>query len=202
MSLKCSLLGCDYTEPERVEERTERENEVVVTTREVQQCVRCGNEQVVSENKEVTAIEDTRETTPEEPDAPAPGAGVGDPWESVDSDPDASEHIESVGGTPDPPDPGADDGIIMEDSDPDADPEVPDEPQGPADAEAASEADDDGPETAWADAAASRRPVERTVYVCPECGFEAEEGTSLRPGDVCPECHGGYLGERTVERNE
>lgn len=33
--------------------------------------------------------------------------------------------------------------------------------------------------------------------VCPECGYAADGvGTSLRAGDICPECHGGYLAER------
>lgn len=33
--------------------------------------------------------------------------------------------------------------------------------------------------------------------VCPECGYSADGvGTSLRAGDICPECHGGYLAER------
>lgn len=32
---------------------------------------------------------------------------------------------------------------------------------------------------------------------CPECGYQATfGGTSLRAGDICPECHGGYLAER------
>lgn len=33
--------------------------------------------------------------------------------------------------------------------------------------------------------------------VCPECGYETRAmGASLRAGDICPECHGGYLTER------
>ncbi|MFP4631858.1 MAG: DUF7093 family protein [Halobacteriota archaeon] len=31
------------------------------------------------------------------------------------------------------------------------------------------------------------------LYRCPECGFGSAD-TSLREGDVCPECGGGYLG--------
>ncbi len=34
-------------------------------------------------------------------------------------------------------------------------------------------------------------------YYCPNCGFSAgEESASLRTGDICPNCHAGYLGER------
>ncbi|MFW6384051.1 MAG: DUF7093 family protein [Halodesulfurarchaeum sp.] len=29
--------------------------------------------------------------------------------------------------------------------------------------------------------------------VCPECGFTKGPGSSLRAGDICPECHRGYL---------
>lgn len=36
-----------------------------------------------------------------------------------------------------------------------------------------------------------------TEFVCPECGHTAESvASSLRPGDICPECHKGYLAER------
>lgn len=36
-----------------------------------------------------------------------------------------------------------------------------------------------------------------TEFVCPECGHTADSvGSSLRPGDICPECHKGYLTER------
>lgn len=36
-----------------------------------------------------------------------------------------------------------------------------------------------------------------TVLVCPECGLEREAaGSSLRAGDICPECKRGYLAER------
>lgn len=56
MGLRC-LLGHDFDEPELKREREERGNEVVVTIREVKTCARCGAEQVVSENKEVTSVE-------------------------------------------------------------------------------------------------------------------------------------------------
>ncbi|GAA0247360.1 oxidoreductase [Haladaptatus pallidirubidus] len=64
MGLRCSLLGHDYGESEIEREREEQGNEVVVTVREFQECARCGDQQVVSENKEVTAIEEP-EPTPE-----------------------------------------------------------------------------------------------------------------------------------------
>ncbi|MFC6730633.1 hypothetical protein ACFQDG_18435, partial [Natronoarchaeum mannanilyticum] len=41
------------------------------------------------------------------------------------------------------------------------------------------------------------RERETTEYVCPECGHTAAgTGTSLRAGDICPECRRGYIAER------
>jgi len=56
MGLKCRLLGHAYGDSEVERNREEQGDEVVVTIREVQVCERCGTEQVVSQNKEVTAI--------------------------------------------------------------------------------------------------------------------------------------------------
>ena len=56
MGLRC-LLGHDFSEPEIEKEREEDGREVVTTVREVKTCSRCGETQVVSENTEVTTIE-------------------------------------------------------------------------------------------------------------------------------------------------
>ncbi|MFC6874888.1 DUF7093 family protein [Halobellus marinus] len=56
MGLKCRLLGHAYGEPEVERSREENGDEVVVTVREVQVCDRCGAEETVSKNREVTAI--------------------------------------------------------------------------------------------------------------------------------------------------
>lgn len=57
MGLRCSLLGHDYGESEIERDREEQGSEVVVTVQEFQVCSRCGDEKVVSENKEVTSID-------------------------------------------------------------------------------------------------------------------------------------------------
>jgi len=57
MGLKCSVLGHAYGETTVERDREEQGSEVVITIREVETCDRCGNERVVSENKEVTSIE-------------------------------------------------------------------------------------------------------------------------------------------------
>ncbi|WP_224332931.1 DUF7093 family protein [Haloprofundus halobius] len=55
MGLRC-LLGHDFGETELEREREENGEEMVVTIREVKTCDRCGETQIVSENKEVTAV--------------------------------------------------------------------------------------------------------------------------------------------------
>lgn len=56
MAIKCSLLGHSFTGTDVEEEREEEGSEVVITVKEVEICDRCGERQVVSENKEVTSI--------------------------------------------------------------------------------------------------------------------------------------------------
>ncbi|MFB6091662.1 MAG: hypothetical protein ABEK02_01485 [Haloquadratum sp.] len=84
MGLKCRLLGHAYGEPEVERNREEQGDEVVVTIREVQTCERCGAEQVVSQNKEVTSIRSPDEVGLDEGAAdeggatPTPEAGAQD----------------------------------------------------------------------------------------------------------------------------
>ncbi|MXV61343.1 hypothetical protein GS429_04545 [Natronorubrum sp. JWXQ-INN-674] len=56
MVLRCSLLGHDYGESEVEREREERGSEVVLTVQEYEECVRCGDRNVISENTEVTSL--------------------------------------------------------------------------------------------------------------------------------------------------
>ena len=61
MGLRC-LLGHDFDEPELRREREEDGEEVVITVREEKTCSRCGYTKTVSENKEVTSIEQLAQT--------------------------------------------------------------------------------------------------------------------------------------------
>ena len=73
MVLRCSLLGHDYGDTEVEREREERGSEVVVTVQEYEECTRCGDRNVISENTEVKSLSGTatdRPTTPK-PDAEA-----------------------------------------------------------------------------------------------------------------------------------
>jgi ssDNA-binding Zn-finger/Zn-ribbon topoisomerase 1 len=57
MGLKCSVIGHKYGDAEVEREREEQGSEVVITIQERETCERCGKTRIVSENKEVTAIE-------------------------------------------------------------------------------------------------------------------------------------------------
>ena len=76
MGLRC-LFGHDFGEPELEREREEDGDEMVVTVREVKTCTRCGKTQVVSENKEVTAIRDSEDVGLDESETQATDADAG-----------------------------------------------------------------------------------------------------------------------------
>lgn len=73
MGLRC-LLGCDWGEPEIEREREERGDEVIITVNEIQTCSRCGKQQVVSENTEVTSLDQLTETAADNSIAEPPTA--------------------------------------------------------------------------------------------------------------------------------
>ncbi|MFC5278275.1 hypothetical protein ACFPM1_05795 [Halorubrum rubrum] len=91
MGIRC-LLGHDFSEPEIEREREEDGEEVVTTVREVKTCDRCGETQVVSENTEVTTMEQLTDqaTTAEatesgEPTAPTEPSGPAAPTEPTEA---------------------------------------------------------------------------------------------------------------------
>ncbi|KAB1186795.1 MULTISPECIES: hypothetical protein [Haloferax] len=92
MGLTCRLLGHSYSDPETEREREERGDEVVVSIRELQVCSRCGHEQVISENKEVTAIRTPEEVGMTEGEVETAAAG----FEPADPKPGATDSDESV----------------------------------------------------------------------------------------------------------
>ncbi|MFH5797577.1 oxidoreductase [Haladaptatus sp. CMAA 1911] len=123
MGLRCSLIGHDYGESEIEREREEQGNEVIVTVREFAECRRCGNEKVVSENKEVTAIEEP-EPTPEPIESRSADRRAEPPAETeiIDSSPTTEFESESEPATFndddfEPPESAEDDdGVILEDA--------------------------------------------------------------------------------------
>jgi hypothetical protein len=81
MSLKCSILGHRYGESDIERSREEDGSEVVTTIREIETCQRCGEQRVVSENKEVTTLETAADIVAEDLDEPGedePSEGAAD----------------------------------------------------------------------------------------------------------------------------
>jgi len=222
MGLKCSVFGHSYADTDVQREREEQGSEVVITIREVETCERCGEERVVSENKEVTTLE-----TPDiEPD-PAPegeslvaestgtdhGEGArdaelvdepaADAGGTAESEPAPTDGLEEAPEAP--ADPAADDGVILEEE-----PADPPEPEGRQPGEWPEDSEDDEPD--WVaetepvgappederrqdlESAGTAVTVPDGEFQCPECGFTTDvESSSLRSGDFCPECHTGSL---------
>ena len=129
MVLRCSLLGHDFGEAEVEREREERGSEVVVTVQEYEECSRCGERTVISENTEVTSLStgtddgslsDDHDPQPTEqpPETDAPADGIeSDDAAFIDADAtDGDAELVDVGTDPadsatgsatDPADPAA-----------------------------------------------------------------------------------------------
>ncbi|WP_306054022.1 DUF7093 family protein [Natronococcus wangiae] len=130
MVLRCSLLGHDYGDSDVEREREERGSEVVVTVREYEECTRCGEKHVVSENTEVRSLS-TATDVDSRPDESEP-TPVGEPASGPDGtdatfvDAEETEPSAAAGGpssdaddieipTDENGDPVTDDGEILED---------------------------------------------------------------------------------------
>ncbi len=170
MVLRCSLLGHDYGDPEVEREREERGSEVVVTVQEYEECSRCGNRHIISENTEVTSLPETNadsptppdtdpEPTPEQPTAPAETAtAAGTDGEIIDTDAvriqdaeteastESDSEVDPEYPTDDDGEPVTDDGEILDDEPP-ADRE---HGEWPASDDTGPPVTDDDP-TAWPD---------------------------------------------------
>lgn len=105
MGLRCSLLGHDYGFPEVERDREERGTEVIITVREVERCKRCEATSVISENKEVKAIDRSSQRS------------EGD--RAVDPEPETGAHADSTSAANEDAEMTAetDDAIILDDTD-------------------------------------------------------------------------------------
>jgi ssDNA-binding Zn-finger/Zn-ribbon topoisomerase 1 len=163
MGLKCSVIGHKYGDAAVEREREEQGSEVVITIQERETCERCGKTRVVSENKEVTAIEtpadiagdmlDEEPTDDEAADDEATdevGADEGDDVTESVAGSDAAEAADKS---------GADDGSAVEPVDPDADDaEILDDDESPATGD--SELENPSTEVSIADAEAAEAPLD------------------------------------------
>ncbi|MBX0302122.1 DUF7093 family protein [Haloarcula salinisoli] len=139
MGLKCSVIGHKYGEAEVEREREEQGSEVVITIQERETCKRCGKTRIVSENKEVTAIETPSDIagdmiddaepegdeTADADDASVEDDSSADTTAEDETTPAADEQQPAVSGESDAPedstvdavDPDADDAEILDDGD-------------------------------------------------------------------------------------
>ncbi|MES3517982.1 MAG: hypothetical protein PPP58_09990 [Natronomonas sp.] len=63
MGFRC-LFGHDFTNPEHEQERERQDGELVIVTRDVRQCRRCGEEEIITQNTAVVGLdEDTPKRT-------------------------------------------------------------------------------------------------------------------------------------------
>lgn len=122
---------------------------------------------------------DSDDTRAEEPDE--------EPWPAVDGE---DEGFDAESGSGEPEDVEFGGGLRPESG-------------GAGEGEAVVERPEGSSETTFTSVDSAPTPVESTgggdgsQYVCPECGFSAPgSGSSLRAGDICPECRSGYLAER------
>jgi predicted RNA-binding Zn-ribbon protein involved in translation (DUF1610 family) len=194
MGLRC-LLGHDFDEPELRREREEDGNEVVTTVTEVKTCARCGETQVVSENTEVTTMEQLAdeaavgaETTASNA-APANtdvGGGYGGPDEGGPDD--ASVGAPSTDTGPADVGPGVDaeangdvdDAVIIDD--------------GAADADAGVESDAAEADSGVASAAADEGPAGAVDGDAADDGPPAEEDDGAELLESGPDDEAGSLG--------
>ncbi|ELY41842.1 DUF7093 family protein [Natronorubrum tibetense] len=122
MVLRCSLLGHDYGDTDVEREREERGSEVVVTVQEYEECERCGDRNVISENTEVTSLsaETAADALPDEYDLESDSTAPTD-GEAVETPPDATAEA----GTEVEFSEGDDDAALIDADDGDADPAAP-----------------------------------------------------------------------------
>ncbi|WP_299236545.1 DUF7093 family protein [Natronomonas sp.] len=203
------LFSHDFGAPEREREREQRGSEVIVTTREVKTCLDCGARQILAEN---TAIKGRAAASRDAEGADAEGDKAEGETEPAEADADgASGWTTAVidrpsGGDPDPPEesehgPGPESGsdaavthdavILTDDSEDseEADGRAPTEwPEFRAGDETSPDRDGrDDTDTGEGGAATLR---------CDGCSRAWNpEGSSLIPGDLCPNCRSAYLEE-------
>ncbi|MDF9744830.1 DUF7093 family protein [Natrinema salsiterrestre] len=147
MVLRCSLLGHDFGEAEVEREREERGSEVVVTVQEYEECARCGEKHVISENTEVTSLSagTDADSIPDEPDTEPPEP----PLESdaPDGDPDGDTEFidadDAVAETPDGDDAELIDADDTESTGPETEPSAIPDPDSTTAAAPETEADGD-----------------------------------------------------------
>lgn len=182
MGIRCSLTGHVWGDIQSDMDKEIKGDEIAVTEIEYQECTRCDERRTISENTEVRSM------------------GGDDGGMDEGGNPAAANVVNEVfsGGSDDP----KDDAVIMDDSDDE-------ETEG---LDAVEEGDEgkigdeemeerrreyEGAEVSHAEDDDEDEESGPTVLACPRCSFESPAvDTSLREGDICPECGEGYIEER------
>ena len=224
MGLKCSLLGHSFEPADRERKREEQGSEVVTVVREIERCVRCEEERVVSESTEVTAVVDEEELDLGDDGRTGPGDDPGTAVDGVVDRSGAGDAGETLkAGEYEARDPAEEDTEILTDDGPEREPGAwPDDPEGSWDPDE-TPTPDGSTDASNVDAGANdglgragddpARPDDDPVWpdeetlsgitvpegeiVCTECAFSVDAGSAYRDGDPCPDC-GAWL---TSERN-
>lgn len=159
-----------------------------------------GADDVVSGEREIDAPDDDAEfidADDHDPSSDSGSARASAPTET-ESTPtgSADQPAESAGGSVEEP---AGDPAPPDDIDPSAHPEPDSDPASESTADRPADPgtgiESEGPTPA--PTGRHRSTATNTVFVCPSCGYSAAaDDSSLRPGDICPECRRGYLAER------
>ncbi|WP_123624314.1 hypothetical protein [Halorubrum sp. CSM-61] len=204
MGLRC-LLGHDFNEPELQREREEDGNEVVTTVTEVKTCARCGETQVVSENTEVTTMEQlTDEATAagDEPTGPDAGSERETPGTRVDEGVEVGTDAGTAAavGVDDDGDVGSDDAVILDDDIGSADGAADGSDHGAADAGSA-EAEPGKPGESATDAPAESDGAELIDDGPSGAGGEGDRGSDL-DDDTLGRDEGEYAAYPEAETND
>ncbi|WP_424013847.1 DUF7093 family protein [Halorubrum xinjiangense] len=204
MGLRC-LLGHDFGEPELQREREEDGDEVVTTVKEVKTCARCGETQIVSENTEVTTMEQLADeaaanaagesdagaaATPE--GGSAPGAAEGTPPGSASATVDADDAGTGTGGVTLDEETGAgsDDAVIIDDGADDGEPEIADAGASPEAGGAPSDPAEHPDATGASDASSGPDPADEDAELLDageESASDSSASAASSPTDAAPE---------------
>ena len=175
MGLKCSIIGHKYGEAAVEREREEQGSEVVITIQERETCERCGKTRIVSENKEVTAIETPSDIAGDmlddegEADREATDGDEASPGEA-----DPVDEAEVAEPTVEPVDPDADDAEILDDDD-----------EAPTGGD--SELEDPSTEVSMAEAEATEPPLDAEEAAAQDP--ESDDGVIIDAEDDEPSVH-------------
>lgn len=183
MGIRCSLTGHVWSDIQSDMDKEIKGDEIAVTEIEYQECTRCDERRTISENTEVRSMGGDDEGGKDEGGNPAAANVVNEVFS---------------GGSDGP----KDDAVIMDDSD-----EETGVQEGVEDADEEGVGEEEmeerrrefeGAEVSHAeDDAEGDEESGPTVFACPRCSFESPSvDTSLREGDICPECGEGYIEER------